>query len=185
MYEVPKLAEYSPATLDAAVRELLAALESEAATISGENDWRAFRDRWMARKNGILTQVNDAWLKAAPGPNKRDVGQRVNQLNKQVEEIVESAKDRAAGATSSARIAAERVEVTLPGIRRPLGVEHPVIRTMNHIVSVFQAMGYSVGEGPEIETDYYNFESLNFPPNHPARDTQDTIFIAGQEKKPQ
>ena len=64
-------------------------------------------------------------------------------------------------------------------------MEHPVIRTMNHIVAVFQRMGYSVGEGPEIETDYYNFEALNFPPNHPARDTQDTVFIAGQEKKPQ
>ena len=55
---------------------------------------------------------------------------------------------------------------------------------MNEIVSVFQAMGYSVGVGPEVETDYYNFESLNFPPNHPARDTQDTLVIAGQERKP-
>ena len=55
---------------------------------------------------------------------------------------------------------------------------------MDEIVAVFKAMGYSVGEGPEVETDYYNFESLNFPPNHPARDTQDTLFIAGQEHKP-
>ena len=55
---------------------------------------------------------------------------------------------------------------------------------MDEIVAVFKAMGYSVGEGPEVETDYYNFESLNFPPNHPARDTQDTLFIAGQESKP-
>jgi len=55
---------------------------------------------------------------------------------------------------------------------------------MDEIVAVFKAMGYSVGEGPEVETDYYNFEALNFPPNHPARDTQDTIFIADQERKP-
>ena len=79
----------------------------------------------------------------------------------------------------------ERIDVTLPGIRRPLGAQHPVIRTMNEIVSVFKAMGYSIGTGPEIETDYYNFESLNFPPNHPARDMQDTIFLAGQEQKQQ
>ena len=79
----------------------------------------------------------------------------------------------------------DRIDVTLPGVRRPIGVEHPVVRTMNEMVQVFKSMGYSVGEGPEIETDYYNFESLNFPPNHPARDTQDTIFIAGQEAKPQ
>jgi phenylalanyl-tRNA synthetase alpha chain len=63
-------------------------------------------------------------------------------------------------------------------------VKHPVLRVMDEIVAVFKAMGYSVGEGPEVETDYYNFESLNFPPNHPARDTQDTLLIAGQEHKP-
>ena len=56
---------------------------------------------------------------------------------------------------------------------------------MHEIVSVFRNLGYSVQEGPVIETDYYNFEALNFPPNHPARDTQDTLFIAGQESKPQ
>jgi phenylalanyl-tRNA synthetase alpha chain len=81
-------------------------------------------------------------------------------------------------------LASERLDITLPGIRRPIGVEHPVIKTMNEIVGVFRNLGYSVEEGPEIETDYYNFEALNFPPNHPARDTQDTLFIAGQESKP-
>jgi phenylalanyl-tRNA synthetase alpha chain len=60
-----------------------------------------------------------------------------------------------------------------------------VLRTMDEIVSVFVAMGYSVAEGPEVDSDYYNFEALNFPPNHPARDTQDTLFIAGQERRPQ
>jgi phenylalanyl-tRNA synthetase alpha chain len=124
-------------------------------------------------------------LKAAPGPAKREVGVRVNQLKIEVEQAVEAAQQRAAGSASQARIDAERVDVTLPGIHRPLGAEHPVLRTMNEVTGVFRAMGYSVAEGPEIETDYYNFEALNFPPNHPARDTQDTIFVAGQEKKPQ
>ena len=82
------------------------------------------------------------------------------------------------------KLSADRIDITLPGIRRPLGAEHPVIKTMNEIVSVFRNLGYSVSEeGPEVETDYYNFEALNFPPNHPARDTQDTLFIAGQEAK--
>ncbi len=76
------------------------------------------------------------------------------------------------------------IDVTLPGIRRPLGAEHPILRTMNEVVAVFRAMGYSIGEGPEIESDYYNFEALNFPPNHPARDSQDTFFVAGEESKP-
>ncbi len=206
-YSVPKLTDFSAASLDAAVDKLHSALDQELKTVASENDWKAFRDRWIARKNGILTQINDLWLKAAPGPNKPDVGQRVNKLRKTVEGMVEVAKNRllfnkaiatevvhpgievpAAELEAYAlrvRLAAERVDVTLPGIRRPLGAEHPVIKTMNEMVGVFRNLGYSVEEGPEIETDYYNFEALNFPPNHPARDTQDTLFIAGQESKPQ
>ena len=184
-YNVPKLDDYSLSALDSAVRELLTAVRQEAGAVSSENAWKEFRDRWMARKNGILTQINDLWLKAAPGPAKRDVGARVNQLKTEVEQIVDGAQQRASGATSSARLESERIDITLPGIHRPLGAEHPVIRTMYEIVNVFRAMGYSVAVGPEVETDYYNFESLNFPPNHPARDTQDTIFIADQEKKQQ
>ncbi len=183
-YTVPKLEDYSPEALDKAAAELLAALAQEAASLHDEAQWKEFRDRWMARKNGILTQVNDTWLKAAPGPAKREVGQRVNQLKQKVEAEVEAALAKAQGGGAS-KLDAEKIDITLPGIRRPLGVEHPIIRTMNEIVKVFRDMGYSIGEGPEIESDYYNFESLNFPPNHPARDTQDTIFIAGQENRPQ
>jgi phenylalanyl-tRNA synthetase alpha chain len=184
IYTVPKLEDYSPEALDKAAAELLAALDQEAASLHDEAQWKEFRDRWMARKNGILTQVNDTWLKAAPGPAKREVGQRVNQLKQKVEAEVEAALAKAQGGGAS-KLDAEKIDITLPGIRRPLGVEHPIIRTMNEIVKVFRDMGYSIGEGPEIESDYYNFESLNFPPNHPARDTQDTIFIAGQESRPQ
>ena len=184
-YAVPKLTDFSPTALDRAVSELLSALDEESATVASENDWKAFRDAWMARKNGALTQLNDLWLKAAPKEAKRDVGQRVNELKAKVETTVEETLARIQGGASSTKLAAERVDVTLPGIRRPLGAEHPVIKTMNEIVGVFRNLGYSVEEGPEIETDYYNFEALNFPPNHPARDTQDTLFIAGQESKPQ
>jgi phenylalanyl-tRNA synthetase alpha chain len=184
-YTVPKLETYSDASLDAAVRELIAAAENEAKSVSTEQQWRELRDRWMARTNGILKQVNDLWLKAAPNEQKREVGRRVNELKAKVEAAVDAAHARATAAGSAAKLEAERVDVTLPGIRRELGAEHPVVRTQNEIVAVFKAMGYSVSEGPEIESDYYNFESLNFPPNHPARDTQDTIFIAGQEQRPQ
>ncbi len=183
MYTVPKLEDYSPEVLDREIAQLLQVLEGDANSVQTRDDWKEFRDRWLARKNGVLTQVND-WLKAAPGPQKREVGRRLNELKARVEEVVESKKELSELAAESG-LAAERIDVTLPGIRRPLGAQHPVIRTMNEIVSVFKAMGYSIGTGPEIETDYYNFESLNFPPNHPARDMQDTIFLAGQEQKQQ
>jgi len=183
-YTVSKLTDFSPASLDAAVQELHSALEQESAAVAAESEWKTYRDRWMARKNGVLTQLNDLWLKAAPGPNKKDVGQRVNELKGRVEQRVESTLARIQSGVSSSRLSAERVDVTLPGIRRVVGSEHPVIKTMNEIIGVFRNLGYSVEEGPEIETDYYNFEALNFPPNHPARDTQDTLFIAGQQAKP-
>jgi phenylalanyl-tRNA synthetase alpha chain len=184
MYSVPKLTDYSAAGLDTAARELLSALESEAAAVTSETDWKQFRDRWMARKNGVLTLVNDQWLKAAPKDTKRDIGQRVNELKAQVEQTVEAAQQRLQSGVSSARLTSDRVDITLPGIRRPVGAEHPVIKTLNEIVCVFRNLGYSVQEGPVIETDYYNFEALNFPPNHPARDTQDTLFVAKQGSKP-
>ena len=203
MYTVPKLDDYSPDALDRAVAELLRAFDDETAAIKGENDWKAFRDRWLARKNGILAQINDTWLKAAPGPAKREVGQRVNDLKQQVTDGVNQQKKSDAtvqitgvevntfagsitipGLRVSGTIVTDpRLDISLPGIQRRIGVKHPVLRVMDEIVAVFKAMGYSVGEGPEVETDYYNFESLNFPPNHPARDTQDTLLIAGQEHK--
>src|SRR5271165_1405823 len=193
MYTVPNLGDYSPAALDRAVEELLNALQDESVKLRTENDWKTFRDRWIARKNGIVAQINDTWLKAAPDVAKREVGQQVNKLKTEIagrvkianlallyERAPQSVKDKADEIVDRHL----RLDITLPGVQRPIGVKHPVLRVQDEIVAIFKAMGYSVGEGPEVETDYYNFESLNFPPNHPARDTQDTLFIAGQDGKP-
>ena len=183
MYTVPKLTDYSAKALDTAARELLSALEQEATAVGNESDYKVFRDRWMARKNGVLTQVNETWLKSAPKTAKKDVGQRVNELKAKVEQRIQETQEKLSTGAAASKSTDDRIDITLPGIRRPIGAEHPVIKTMNEIVSVFRNLGYSVSEGPEIETDYYNFEALNFAPNHPARDTQDTLFIAGQDKK--
>ena len=198
-YTVSKLTDFSAVALDRAVRELLSALDQESAAVGSESDWKDFRDRWMARKNGILTQINDQWLRPAPNEAKRAVGQRVNELKALTTETVERVKPkrmridatvRPAGVSAKVQVGTvyaideSPLDITLPGIRRPIGAEHPVIKTMNEMIGVFRNLGYSVEEGPEIETDFYNFEALNFPPNHPARDTQDTLFIAGQESKP-
>jgi phenylalanyl-tRNA synthetase alpha chain len=180
-YTVPKLTDYSAAAMEKAACECVAACREEAGVIRSESDLKAFRDRWMARKNGFLTQINDLWLKGAPKDAKREAGIRVNELKARITALVEEA-DVGGGGDS---LSAERVDISLPGVRRPIGAEHPVMRTMHEIVGVFQKIGYSVAEGPVVETDYYNFEALNFPPNHPARDTQDTLFIAGQQTKPQ
>ena len=182
MYDVPTLTDYSAAALEKAAAECIRACSGEAAEVRSEAELKAFRDRWMARKNGILTQINDLWLKGAPKDAKREAGIRVNELKSRIQELVEGAH---VGHVAAESYAADHVDISLPGIRRPLGAEHPVIKTMHEMVGVFTRLGYSVAEGPVVETDYYNFESLNFPVNHPARDTQDTLFIAGQQGKPQ
>jgi phenylalanyl-tRNA synthetase alpha chain len=202
MYTVPKLDDYSPDALDRAVNGLYLALNREAEAVSSDAEWKSFRDRWLARKNGILTQINDLWLKSAPSSAKKEIGRHINSLKPIVEQSVENRRhwvstpvrdidgnpiavlpEESEQYALRAKLSSEHLDITLPGIQRPIGVKHPVLRAMDEIVAVFKAMGYSVGEGPEVETDYYNFESLNFPPNHPARDTQDTLFIAGQESK--
>jgi phenylalanyl-tRNA synthetase alpha chain len=181
-YTVPKLTDYSASALASATRDCVRACRDEAAVLRGEAELKVFRDRWLARKNGILTQINDIWLKGAPKEAKREAGIRVNELRARIQEMVEGAHVVAKTATANT---AGSVDISLPGIRRPIGAEHPVMRTSREMCAVFQRLGYSIAEGPVVETDYYNFEALNFPPNHPARDTQDTLFIAGQNKKAQ
>jgi phenylalanyl-tRNA synthetase alpha chain len=181
-YTVPKLTDYSAAALERAAAECVRACGDEATAVCNDTELKAFRDRWVGRKNGVLTQINDLWLKGAPKVAKREAGIRVNELKTRIQELVEGA--HVAGAdVGSAEL--ERVDISLPGVHRPIGAEHPIIKTMHEMVAVFQKLGYSVADGPVVETDYYNFEALNFPPNHPARDTQDTLFIAGQQSKPQ
>jgi len=182
MYTVSKLKDYSAAAIERAADDCIASCADEASAVRTDAEVKAFRDRWVGRKNGILTQINDLWLKGAPKEAKREAGIRVNELKTRIQELVDGA---GVARNREGSVAADRVDISLPGIRRPIGAEHPVIKTTNELVRVFQKLGYSVAEGPVVETDYYNFEALNFPPNHPARDTQDTLFIAGQQSKAQ
>src|SRR5580704_14069125 len=121
MYTVPKLDDYSTAALDRAVADLFAALDAETTALHSEADWKEFRDRLMARKNGILTQVNDTWLKAAPKEAKREVGQRVNELKARAETAIDGAQEKIHASSAVTRLARERLDITLPGIRRPIG----------------------------------------------------------------
>jgi phenylalanyl-tRNA synthetase alpha chain len=197
-YTVPKLKDFSPTALDKAFAEVLDAFQQEAVQVGDSTELKQHRDRWLARKSGILTQIRALWLSKATAGSKGDVGRRFNELKGRIEGFLErhtlDLQLRALEKTVGRRIETtdewkkaefgESIDISLPGIRRSIGAEHPIIRTQNEIVGVFKNLGYSVAEGPVIETDYYNFEALNFPPNHPARDTQDTLFLANQESKP-
>ncbi|HEY4356091.1 MAG TPA: phenylalanine--tRNA ligase subunit alpha [Acidobacteriaceae bacterium] len=174
--EIPHLTDFSEASLDAAFAAVRH--EADSAVAAPGFDAEAFRLDWLGRKQGRLKAISDAWLKAAPVEAKKLIGQRFNALKEGIENSL------AAAQTGLSTQGAAGLDITLPGIAQRVGVEHPLIGTMAEIVRVFQRMGYSVGLGPEVESDFYNFESLNFPPNHPARDTQDTLVVADQDKKP-
>jgi phenylalanyl-tRNA synthetase alpha chain len=178
--ESPNLSSFDDESLDKAFAAIEQQARNDAAALDSPEAIEAFRLRWTGRKQGRLNDVSSRWLKAAPPEAKKSVGERFKTLK----ELVESLLEQASGSgPSDAVLAAEAIDITLPGTRRLTGAEHPITRTMNEIVSVFAALGYSVGVGPEVETDFYNFESMNFPPGHPARDTQDTLVIANQEKR--
>lgn len=150
--------------------------QEEAAQVRGRAEWEELRLRWVGRKQGRVRSLL-AQLKSIPAEARREYGQNVNRLKEEVEgqlaELDESlvASERA----SYERTAA--VDVTLPGRGRRMGTRHPVNIVIQDIVEIFAALGYSVAEGPEVEDDFHNFEALNFPPDHPARDTQDTFFL--------
>jgi len=175
---IPELKQYDEAELDRVFAQLADEVEAQASSFQTSDDVEAFRLEWLGRKQGRLGLISGAWLKAAPLESKKSLGVRFNSLKVKIEgvlvwDILSPDKPHAIG-----------LDITLPGEARRVGVEHPLVKTMAEIVSVFQRMGYSVGLGPEVETDFYNFEALNFPPNHPARDTQDTLVVAEQEGKP-
>jgi len=169
--QIPPLASYD----GIALADAFFALDAEVRITAKQMPPEEFRLYWLGRKQGRLKLISDAWLKTAPAESRKLIGSSFNELKRRIE---------AALATETTVEVGDSLDITLPGTRRTIGIENPLTKTSREIVAIFQAMGYSIAAGPEVETDYYNFESLNFPPNHPARDTQDTLVIADQESKP-
>jgi phenylalanyl-tRNA synthetase alpha chain len=202
--KIPNLLGYDSSTLDKAFSELSAQVAEESVMLSTDEAREAFRLHWLGRKQGKLKAISDVWLKNSPTDKKGLVGQRFNQLKtdiearlvvSQVQPVYEglppAEKEAFAGQAKAildskrkAEIEKNRIDITLPGAVRTPGIPHPLLKTMHEIVSVFHHLGYSTNLGPQVESDFYNFEALNFPPNHPARDTQDTLQIAAQQTRP-
>jgi phenylalanyl-tRNA synthetase alpha chain len=135
------------------------------------------RIRFLGR-GGELTHLLRS-LGTLPAAERPLVGGAANEVKRELEALLETRLAEAAGRERSEERRRLRPDLTLPGRRPPPGSVHPLTRVHDEIVAIFQGLGFSVAEGPEIETDYYNFEALNFPPDHPARDAQDTFFLPG------
>ena len=150
--------------------------EDEARGIDDRESWEEVRLRWIGRKQGIVRTLLGR-LKEIEPAGRRDYGQEVNRLKELVETRLAEVDERLRADERSQAQRSAAVDVTLPGRRPAIGSIHPVNLVIQEIVEIFAALGYSVAEGPEVEDDYHNFEALNFPPEHPARDTQDTFFL--------
>ena len=135
------------------------------------------RVSWTGRKSGVLTQIKENWLVKASASLKGIVGKQFNDLKMHVEAgLAEQTRQVEAGAEEAAG-AKDRVDLSLPGVVRPPGSRHLIRQVFQEIEDIFFSIGFSVVEGPEIETPYYNFEALNIPEFHPVRDDMDTFYM--------
>ncbi|EZQ17065.1 phenylalanine--tRNA ligase subunit alpha [Pseudomonas sp. G11-1] len=157
--------------LDALVSQALEAVQ-QAADV---NALEQLRVQYLGKK-GELTQVMKT-LGNIPAEERPKVGAMVNEAKEQVQTALNARKTSMEAAALNARLAAERVDVTLPGRGQASGGLHPVTRTMERIEEFFSRIGYAVAEGPEVEDDYHNFEALNIPGHHPARAMHDTFYF--------
>jgi len=161
------------------MREALKRLEQEARAelqaVRGESQVRAVRTKYLGRK-GLLTQ----WLREMgklPADERPALGSLANQLKTALDTAVDQTLEKIRQQQRRDQLLHETVDITLPG-RRPLrGGKHLITQVTEEIVSIFERLGFEVSEGPEVELDYYNFEALNFPKDHPARDMQDTFYF--------
>ena len=158
-------------------------LEAEAAQeIAAAADAAALEDLrvGLLGKKGRLSGVLGAMGKL-PGDERPLVGQRANVLKEQVQTLLSDRLKAVKSAAMAERIASETLDVTMPASYTPVGHRHPLISTVDEIVDIFSGLGYQVEEGPEIESDFYNFTALNIPEHHPARDMQDTFYLGDHQ----
>ncbi len=151
---------------------------SALASLKSSDDAENFRLQYLSRK-GALAQLFEK-LKDVPKEKKPALGKSLNELRSFLENEFESSKNNLGGkaATSDGNI-----DLSIPGRKRYTGRKHPLTQTADEIKRIFTNIGFGIADGPEIEDDYHNFEALNFPPDHPARDMQDTFFVKSEEGK--
>ena len=130
-------------------------------------------------KKGELTSLLKT-LGSLPAEQRKSAGQDINRAKQDVQQALEARKESLKAATLQAKLASERIDVTLPGRGQSMGGLHPVTRTMQRIEELFSQLGFAVEQGPEIEDDYHNFEALNIPAHHPARAMHDTFYFDAQ-----
>ena len=159
--------------MDQELHRLQQEAASSLARIDDPVQLEAFRVRYLGRKGGLLTGIMRQLGTVAAADRPR-LGQLANEIKQEIERLFEEKKALIAGQATSVR---EAVDLSLPGRFLPFGTLHPVTQVMEEICSIFEGLGFAVAEGPDVETDHYNFEALNIPKHHPARDMHDTFYV--------
>lgn len=156
------------------LKDKIEALKTEIENLKAANadEVEALRIKYLSKK-GFVSLLFDEFKTVAP-ELKREMGQRLNELKQRAQDRIAELKAQAAAAVVSTQ---EKTDVTRPGTPAPIGSRHPISIVKNEIVDIFGRLGFTVAEGPEVEDDWHVFTALNFPPEHPARDMQDTFFI--------
>ena len=160
------------------IEEIRTEVEKELKNATEERQIEEIRIRYLGRK-GKLTSILKR-LKDLPEKERPLKGSLANALKKDLESKIVDAFKEFSQKRRQERLKKERIDVTLPGRRFPLGAKHPISQITERIVEIFTSLGFSLAEGPEVELDYYNFEALNIPKNHPARDMHDTFYITDE-----
>jgi phenylalanyl-tRNA synthetase alpha chain len=155
------------------ISSLRAQFERELAAAASEAELRALRDRYLARKGGLVSSLLKD-VASAPPAERPALGRDANLLKQQIEAALTERLTLAA----AARPSADAIDVTLPGRTPLVGHRHPLTLLRERVEQIFLRMGFYIAEGPELEDDYHNFEALNMPAEHPARDMQDTLYLA-------
>lgn len=159
------------------VGELLRSFREEIGKgVSSRADFERLKGRYLGRDRGLLPALF-ATLKGLPEGERASFGQRINAAKAEIEESIAKLAADLEAREGESRDRAAAVDVTLPGRRPRTGGLHPITIVRRQIESIFLRMGYSIADGPEVENDFHNFEALNFPAEHPARDTQDTLLL--------
>ena len=180
----PSASPLPPSGPDDPVERVLAAFrEATAGGVASRSDFERLKGRYLGREKGLLPGLFAHIRELAPEERGR-FGSRANAAKKEIEEAVARLAEDLEHREVESRRAAQAVDVTLPGRRARTGGLHPVTIVRRRIEEIFLRMGYSIADGPELENDRHNFELLNFPPEHPARDSQDSFFIDRKARSP-
>ncbi len=149
--------------------------QAELSAASTKQELETLRVKYLGKK-GELTAILKQMGKLSP-EERPIIGQLANEVRESITALLESSQAEIKQKERNAKLASEKLDVTLPGKKHVLGNKHPLSIVLDDIKEIFVGMGFDIVDGPEVEYDYYNFEALNIPKNHPARDTQDTFYI--------